>query len=113
MVKVRATQTGYFNNRRFNEGQVFDIPEDKEKTKFFSERWMVKVKDDAVDQDPEDLIVDPQTASDAVAGNGKAPNIPGTKQAGGPVIPAPSVSPEDVPESNDSVEVNPESEEVI
>lgn len=39
MIKVRATQIGFYNNATYNPGDIFEISEEK----LFSEKWMEKV----------------------------------------------------------------------
>lgn len=41
MIKVRATQIGFYNNATYNPGDIFEISEEK----LFSEKWMEKVPD--------------------------------------------------------------------
>lgn len=46
-IKVRATQIGYYNLRRYREGASFYINKESD----FSKRWMVRLKDKKEESD--------------------------------------------------------------
>lgn len=63
MIKVRATQIGFYNNATYNPGDVFNIPDEK----LFSDKWMEKVNDKPAP------VVPPSTATIPVVLTGKEP----------------------------------------